>query len=84
MIIDLLFKMLNYILHLLLYMSEELRRLCGVVAVPDDGFCGFWCLAHLLKLDLPRALEKVTRELDSSRERAANARAQGRHPSVEA
>ncbi|CAK9015143.1 unnamed protein product [Durusdinium trenchii] len=62
---------------------EELRRMCGVVAVQDDGFCGFWCLAYLLGMDLPRTLEKVTMELDSCRHLASHARAQGRHPSAE-
>ncbi|CAE8587739.1 unnamed protein product, partial [Polarella glacialis] len=37
---------------------EELRRRCGVVAVEDDGFCGFWCLAYLLRLDLASALQR--------------------------
>lgn len=57
--------------------------MCGVVAVQDDGFCGFWCLAYLLGMDLPRTLEKVTMELDSCRHLASHARAQGRHPSAE-
>ncbi|CAJ1354784.1 unnamed protein product [Effrenium voratum] len=62
---------------------EELRRRCGVVAVEDDGFCGFWCLAYLLGMDLSRALETVIRELDSVRSAAADARADGRRPSPE-
>lgn len=62
---------------------EELRRRCGVVAVEDDGFCGFWCLAYLLGVDLPKALEKVTIELESLRHNAQEARLAGRHPSAE-
>lgn len=62
---------------------EELRRRCGVVAVEDDGFCGFWCLAYLLGTDLPRALEKVLVELEPSRHNANDARRAGRHPNAE-
>jgi len=62
---------------------EELRRRCGVVAVEDDGFCGFWCLAYLLGVDLPRALETVLHELDTPRLAAAKAREDGRRPTSE-
>lgn len=63
---------------------EELRRQCGVVAVEDDGFCGFWCLAYLLGVNLAGALQEVLRELATARLVAAEARAAGRRPSAEA
>lgn len=42
---------------------DDLRRQCGVVPVKDDGFCGFWCLAHLRGLDLGGAFLWVLRKL---------------------
>lgn len=62
---------------------EELRRRCGVVAVEDDGFCGFWCLAYLLGTDLPRALQRVLEELEPLRLAAGQARASGQRPGAE-
>lgn len=62
---------------------EELRRRCGVVAVEDDGFCGFWCLAYLLRISLPEALERVVQVLEPLRGDAAMAREQMRTPTLE-
>eukprot|EP00930_Biecheleria_cincta_P063086 TRINITY_DN48583_c0_g1_i1.p1 TRINITY_DN48583_c0_g1~~TRINITY_DN48583_c0_g1_i1.p1 ORF type:complete len:482 (+),score=88.84 TRINITY_DN48583_c0_g1_i1:79-1446(+) len=62
---------------------EELRRRCGVVAVEDDGFCGFWCLAYLLRVSLAEALQRVVQLLSPLQGDAAKAREEGRTPSLE-
>lgn len=62
---------------------EELRRRCGVVAVQDDGFCGFWCLAYLLRISLAEALERVVQVLGPLQGDAAKAREQAKTPTLE-
>lgn len=63
--------------------SEELRRRCGVVAVEDDGFCGFWCLAYLLGTTLEATLDRVMTELSTDSKAAEAARAAKRPPTAE-